>query len=111
MLRKCVFLFRTRCVDLVEADAERCLRWLEESLSLATVLVPYLGYERAAELSRQAATEGKTIRETAVEAGLFTEGELDVIFASNEVTSPGVAGERKLKGKKETKGHGRSDAQ
>jgi aspartate ammonia-lyase len=111
MLRKCVFLFRTKCIDLVEADAERCRRWLEESLSLATVLVPYLGYERAAELSRQAATEGKTIRETAVEAGLFTEGELDVIFASNEVTSPGVAGERKLKGKKETKGHGRSDAQ
>jgi aspartate ammonia-lyase len=111
MLRKCVFLFRTKCIDLVEADAERCRRWLEESLSLATVLVPYLGYERAAELIRQAATEGKTIRETAVEAGLFTEGELDVIFASNEVTSPGVAGERKLKGKKEARGHGRSDAE
>ena len=36
----------------------------------------------------QAAAEGKTIRETAVEAGLFTEGELDVIFAPAEVTYP-----------------------
>jgi len=111
LLRKCLFLFRTRCVDTVEADEERCRKWLEESLSLATVLVPYVGYERAADLIHQAAGEGKTIRETALQAGLFTQNELDIIFAPSEVTRPGVAGERKLKGRKEPKGHGGSDAQ
>ncbi len=111
MLCRCVSLFRTRCVELIEADAERCRRWLEESLGLATVLVPYIGYERAAELSRQAATEGTTIREAAVRAGLFTDAELDVVFAPAEVTRPGIAGARKLKKIKETRLHGRSDAE
>jgi aspartate ammonia-lyase len=111
MLRRCASLFRTRCVDLIEADVERCGRWLEESHALATVLVPYVGYERAAELSRQAGRDGKTVRQAAVEAGLFTDAELDLVFAPNEVTRPGVAGARRLKGKKETKLHGRSDAE
>ena len=111
MLCRCVSLFRTRCVDLIEADAGRCRRWLEESLSLATALVPYIGYARAAELSRQAESEGKTIREAAVQAGLFTDAELDIVFSPAELTRPGVAGARKLKGRKETKLHGRPDAE
>lgn len=110
MLCKCVSLFRTRCIDTIEADAEKCRHWLEESRVLATVLVPYIGYERAAELSRQATKDGKTVRQAAVEAGLFTDEELDIVFVANEVTRPGVAGARKLKGKKGTP-HGRSDAQ
>ncbi len=110
-LCRCVSLFRTRCVDEIEADEERCRRWLEESLGLATALVPYIGYERAAELSRMAEKEGRTIREAAVQAGLFTDEELGLIFAPAELTRPGVAGARKLKGRKETKLHGRSDAQ
>ena len=111
MLCRCVSLFRTRCIDTIEADAERCRYWLEESLGLATVLVPYIGYERAAQISRQAASEGKTIREAAIEAGLFTDAELDAVFAPSEVTRPGIAGARKLKRKKETRLHGRSDAE
>jgi aspartate ammonia-lyase len=111
MLCKCALLFRTRCIDTIEADAEKCRQWLEESRALATVLVPYIGYERAAELSRLAAKEGKNVRQAAVEAGLFTDEELDIVFAAHEVTRPGVAGARKLKGKKGTPPHGRSDAQ
>lgn len=111
MLCRCVSLFRTRCIEPIEADAGQCRRWLEESLALATVLVPYIGYERAVELSRKAEKEGKTVRQAAVEAGLFTDEELDLVFAPNEVTRPGVAGARKLKGRKGTGPHGRSDAQ
>ncbi len=111
LLCRAIFLFRTRCIEQIEADAERCLRWLEDSLCLATVLVPYVGYEKAAELSRQAALEGKTIREKAVETGSFTNEELDIIFTPAEMTRPGVAGARKLKGRKEGRPHGRSDAE
>jgi aspartate ammonia-lyase len=97
MLTRAAFLFRTLCIDSIEADEERCRRWLEESLCLATVLTPYIGYERAAVLSKEAEAAGKTIRQGALDAGLFTEGELDIIFSAAELTRPGIAGARRLK--------------
>jgi aspartate ammonia-lyase len=111
MLNRSALLFRTRCIEGIRADEERCRRWLEESLCLATVLVPYLGYKGAAELSRQASHEGKTVREKALESGFFTEEELAAIFTAAEVTRPGIAGARKVKVRKEKVLHGRSDAE
>jgi len=100
LLNTCVTLFRTRCVERIQANPERCNRWLEESLCLATSLAPYIGYENAAELSREAATQSKTIRQTVIEKGLFTQEELDIIFSPSELTRPGIAGLRKLKHRK-----------
>jgi aspartate ammonia-lyase len=97
MLKNAAYLLRTRCVEGIEADVERCRKWLEESLCLVTVLAPYLGYDGAAELMKTAAGKGMTIRETALDAGLFSQEELDVAFASSEVTKPGIAGSRKIK--------------
>ena len=93
--------FRVNCIEGLTADAGRCKQWLEESLCLVTALAPYVGYDKAAELSKLAASQGKTIRESAVESGLFTEPELDVILSAAELTKPGIAGFHKLKRKKE----------
>jgi aspartate ammonia-lyase len=111
MLANAASLLRVRCVEGIEADVDRCRRWLEESLCLATALVPYLGYDGAAELSRLAAQQGKTVREMAVETGQMTEEELNTILATTELTRPGVAGSRKMKAKKERFYNGRSDSQ
>ena len=100
LLINAVTVFRTRCVEGIEANHERCLQWLEESLCLATVLAPYIGHEKAGELSKKARAAGKTIRETALEEGLFTPEELDIIFTPQELTRPGVAGSRKVKRKR-----------
>jgi aspartate ammonia-lyase len=100
LLRNCVILFRTHCIEGIEANPERCNRWLEESLCLATPLVPYIGYDKAAEISRDAAVQGLTIRQIALQKGLFTQDELDIIFSPSELTRPGIAGIRKLKHRK-----------
>ena len=100
LLTNCVTLFRKLCVEGINAKPERCSNWLEESLCLATALAPYIGYDKAAELSKQAATHRKTIRQMAFEEGLFTMDELDVIFSPQELTRPGIAGLRKLKNRK-----------
>jgi aspartate ammonia-lyase len=112
MLTQAAFLLRTRCIEGIEANEERCGRWLEESLCLSTVLAPYIGYEAAAELSRKAAAGSKTIRELAIETGTFTDEELKTIFAPAELTRSGVAGSRKVKRRGGArKFNGRSDAQ
>jgi len=100
LLRNCVTLFRSHCIKGIEANTERCTRWLEESLCLATSLAPYIGYDKAAEVSREAAFQGLTIRQIALQKGLFTQDELDSIFSPSELTRPGIAGIRKLKHRK-----------
>lgn len=90
-------LFRTHCIEGITVNEERCKRWLEESLCLATALAPYIGHEKAGELSQKAQLERKQIREVAIESGLFTDEELDIIFSPQELTRPGIPGEKRLK--------------
>jgi aspartate ammonia-lyase len=94
-------IFRTHLVEGVEADEARCRRWLEESRCLATALAPYIGHEKAGELSKRARETGKTIGEMAVEEGFFSKEEIDAIFQPGELTRPGIAGWRKTKRNKE----------
>jgi len=100
IITNAVTIFRTHCIEGIEANTNRCNQWLEESLCLATALAPYIGHDRAAKLSKKAALDGKTIREVAIEDGLFTTEELDHIFAPQELTKPGIAGATKIKQKK-----------
>jgi aspartate ammonia-lyase len=100
ILINAVVLLRTRCVEGITANEEQCRKWLEDSLCLATALVPYIGYDEAASLVKKAAETGLTIREAALQDGLFTDEEIDAIFSTQELTRPGIAGARKLKSKK-----------
>ncbi|MDQ3679786.1 MAG: class II fumarate hydratase [Actinomycetota bacterium] len=70
-------LLADRCVDGIEADVERCRRYAESSPSIATALNPHLGYETAAEVVKEAARTGRSIREVVLERGLMTGEELD----------------------------------
>ena len=103
LLTNAVATFRTHCVEGIQANEEACRYWLERSLCLVTALVPYIGYEKAAELSRKAEEEKKTIREVAMESGLLKAEELELILSTVELTRPGIAGARKLKRKRTEK--------
>jgi len=101
LLANAVSIFRTHLVEGVEADEARCRRWLEESLCLATALAPYIGHEKAGELSMMAREKGTTIGEAAVEKGWFSREEIEAIFQPRELTRPGIAGSGKVKRNKE----------
>ena len=70
-------MLRERCVEGIEADAERCCANLSSTIGLATVLNPVIGYHKAAEVAREAAESGKTIRQVVLEKGILSEEELD----------------------------------
>ena len=69
-------IFPEKCIDGISANQEKCRSNIEQSLALSTALVPVLGYDRAAELSKEAFEKGKTIREVALEKNILPEGEL-----------------------------------
>jgi fumarate hydratase class II len=59
--------FEQRCVRGLEADGERAGAFVEQSLAMGTALAPEIGYERAAELVKEAYRTGRTVREVARE--------------------------------------------
>ncbi len=73
LLASAARLFAARCVTGIEADRKRCDALVERSLAMATFLVPRLGYDRAAEIAKQALAENKTVREVVLERGLMSE--------------------------------------
>jgi fumarate hydratase class II len=66
-------LLAEKCVDGIEADREACQRYAELTLSAATALNPYIGYDRAAEIVKEAAATGRPLRDVAREAGVDEE--------------------------------------
>jgi fumarate hydratase class II len=59
--------FAVKLVDGLDVDRERAAKLVEQSLALGTALAPELGYERAAELVKEAYATGRTTREVALE--------------------------------------------
>ena len=89
--------FTDFAVTGIEANRARARDLMERSSALATPLAPYLGYALAADISKQAVREGRTIREIVIERGIFTADELDELLSPRELTEPGVAGGFRVK--------------
>ncbi|MWA00550.1 aspartate ammonia-lyase [Actinomadura sp. LD22] len=69
-------LLADRCVDGIEADADRMREYAESSPSIVTPLNRYIGYEEAAKVAKQALAERRTIREVVIERGYVKDGRL-----------------------------------
>ena len=76
------------CVEEMEANAEVCESFVEKSLSMCTSLNPYIGYENAAALAKEAFKSGKTIRELCVEKELLPEADLKEALDPMRMTEP-----------------------
>jgi fumarate hydratase, class II len=66
-------LLAEKCVDGIEANLEGCERSAEGTLAVATALNPFIGYDRAAEIVKDASKSGRTLREVAREHGVDEE--------------------------------------
>jgi fumarate hydratase, class II len=66
-------LLAEKCVDGIEANRETAERYAELTLSAATALNPYIGYDLASEIVKEAASSGRSLREVARERGVDEE--------------------------------------
>ena len=66
-------LFAEKCVEGIEANLEGCERSAEGTLAVATALNPFIGYDKAAEIVKDASSSGRTLREVAREHGVDEE--------------------------------------
>jgi fumarate hydratase class II len=65
--------FAEKCIDGIRANEAGCERSAEATLAAATALNPHIGYDRAAEIVKEAANSGRMLREVAYEKGVDEE--------------------------------------
>jgi fumarate hydratase class II len=76
------------CALEMEANEEACEASVEKSLSMVTSLNPYIGYEKAAAMAKQAFKSGKTIRELCQEQNVLPPDELKKALDPWSMTEP-----------------------
>ncbi len=76
------------CITGIEAVPQKCLEHVHNSIGILTALTPHVGYDAASELAKIALQTGRPVRDIILEAGLFSETELDSLLRPEEVTRP-----------------------
>src|SRR5450755_1695713 len=84
--------FSEKCVRGIEANEERCRELVELSMAMVTSLAPKIGYDRAAEIAKESAKTGRTIREISLEKKVLPADELERALDPVGMTEPGGEG-------------------
>jgi len=90
ILRNAMAVLRSRCVEGITVDAERCRELLDRSTAVATALSPYIGYAKTAEIAKASVQTGRSIRDLVLEQGLMDAAQLDQILSPGAMTQPGI---------------------
>jgi fumarate hydratase class II len=83
--------FTEQCIRGIKATSKGP-EMVEKGLAICTSLAPIIGYDAAANISKEAYRTGKTIREVAREKTNLSEEELDRILDPSNMTKPGLEG-------------------
>lgn len=76
------------CAAEMQANIDVCGSFVEQSLSMCTSLNPYIGYEKASKLAKEAFKTGKTIRELCIEQNILPEDTLREALDPMRMTEP-----------------------
>ncbi|MCH4035755.1 MAG: aspartate ammonia-lyase [Lachnospiraceae bacterium] len=85
ILDAAVDLLTTRCIDPLEADIAGCRSHLSHALILATVLSPYIGYEKASELAKTCGNDREKYCRLVLEEGLMTKEALTRVLRAHHL--------------------------
>jgi aspartate ammonia-lyase len=90
MLARATVVLRERCVVGITANRDRLLQMVHDSIGLVTALVPYIGYERASQVAKEALQSGRGVYDLVREKGWLTQERLDAVLSPEAMTRPGL---------------------
>lgn len=82
--------FAQNCVHGIRPNLQKINSHLNDSLMLVTALSPKIGCGNAALVAKTAHTEGKTLRQVALELNFLTAAEFDQTVVPSKMTGPNV---------------------
>lgn len=83
-------LLADRCVKGIKANKAIAEGFIEKSLAMCTALAPKVGYDKAAEIAKEAYATGKTVRQVALDKKILSEKELETLLDARAMTEPGM---------------------
>ena len=84
--------FVDNCLSGITANEPRCRYFVENSVGIITAICPYVGYQKAAEIAKEAIKTGESVRKLIIERGLLTKEQMDEIMDPVQMTEPGISG-------------------
>jgi aspartate ammonia-lyase len=90
MLKNFLPIFAANMVDGIEANKDRLESYMEKSPVLVTLLNPYIGYLKAAEIYKESLKTNKSISELVVSKGLMTKEQLDKVLSKENILGASV---------------------
>lgn len=88
--------FVDNCVSGITANETRCRYLVENSVGIITAICPHVGYQKAADIAKQAIKTGESVRDLILQEKLMTEEELNYILDPINMTEPGISGKNFL---------------
>ena len=88
LLRNAAIVLHTRCISGIEANRERCLDYVRNSIGIVTALNPVLGYERSAAIAKEALATGASVYSLVLEKGWLAKDQLDDLLTPEKMTRP-----------------------
>lgn len=88
ILQNTLEVLRSRCIEGIKANVERCRYYAENSFGIAAALNPYIGYSKAAECVKEAMKSHKTLRQVVIDKKLLSEKQLKKILSPVHLTQP-----------------------
>ncbi len=79
---------RTRCVEGITANADRCRAYVHDSIGVVTALNPVIGYDNSTAVAKEALETGRSVYDLVLEHGILTKEELDTILAPENMIKP-----------------------
>jgi fumarate hydratase class II len=81
--------FDEHCAHGIEANQERIADLMARSLMLVTALAPHIGYDKAAQIAKQAHKQGGTLKDTALALGYVTAEQFEQWVRPEDMIRPG----------------------
>ena len=88
LLRNAAIILNSRCIAGIEANRERCLEYVRNSIGLVTALVPVIGYEKSAAVAKEALKTGASVYDLLLQKGWLTKERLDELLKPENMTHP-----------------------
>ena len=82
--------FNLNCVVGIEANREAISKIMNNSLMLVTALNPYIGYDKAAKIAKNAHKKGTTLKQSALELGYVTEEQFNKWVVPEDMLGPSI---------------------
>ena len=73
-------VFDQKLISQLEANTEKLEENIQKNSILVTALVPVLGYDKAAEVAKEAMSQNKTIKDVLIEKNLISNEQIDEIL-------------------------------